>query len=40
MPQTDQFPDQNLDPQDWEAMRALGHKMIDDLIDYWAGIRA
>lgn len=39
MPQTDQFPDQNLDPQDWEAMRALGHQMIDDLIDYWAGIR-
>lgn len=28
-----------LDPEDWEAMRALGHEMIDDLIDYWQGIR-
>ena len=35
----DNLPDQNLDPKDWEAMRALGHQMIDDLIDYWAGIR-
>ena len=33
------IPDQNLDPKDWEAMRALGHQMVDDLIDYWAGIR-
>lgn len=39
MSQTDQLPDQNLDPKDWEAMRALGHQMVDDLIDYWAGIR-
>lgn len=28
-----------LDPKDWEGMRALGHQMIDDLIDYWQGIR-
>ncbi len=33
------IPDQNLDPKDWEAMRHLGHQMVDDLIDYWAGIR-
>ena len=31
--------DQSLDPKDWEAMRSLGHQMVDDLIDYWAGIR-
>ena len=31
--------DQTLDPQDWNAMRALGHQMVDDLIDYWEGIR-
>jgi glutamate/tyrosine decarboxylase-like PLP-dependent enzyme len=36
---TDPIPDQSLDPQDWNAMRALGHQMVDDLIDYWAGIR-
>ena len=39
MSPNDNLPDQNLDPKDWEAMRALGHQMIDDLIDYWAGIR-
>jgi aromatic-L-amino-acid decarboxylase len=31
--------DQTLDPQDWESMRKLGHQMVDDLIDYWQGIR-
>ena len=39
MSQKETTPDQNLDPKDWEAMRALGHQMVDDLIDYWAGIR-
>ncbi len=28
-----------LDPQDWQGMQALGHQMIDDLFDYWKGIR-
>lgn len=31
--------DQSLDPQDWHAMRQLGHQMIDDLFDYWENIR-
>ncbi|MCU0401042.1 MAG: aminotransferase class V-fold PLP-dependent enzyme [Algoriphagus sp.] len=31
--------DLTLDPKDWEAMRQLGHQMIDDLINYWSGIR-
>ena len=35
----DPLQDQTLDPQDWNAMRALGHQMVDDLIDYWEGIR-
>ena len=39
MSPTNPIPDQSLDPQDWDAMRALGHQMVDDLIDYWAGIR-
>ena len=39
MTPNDPIPDQSLDPQDWEAMRTLGHLMVDDLIDYWAGIR-
>lgn len=25
---------ESLDPQDWEAMRALAHRMTDDVIDY------
>lgn len=29
---------QTLDPADWSEMRALGHRMIDDMIDYVAGI--
>ncbi|WP_332911032.1 pyridoxal phosphate-dependent decarboxylase family protein [Algoriphagus boritolerans] len=28
-----------LDPENWESMRQLGHQMIDDLFDYWKGIR-
>ena len=27
-------PQESLDPQDWEAMRALAHRMTDDVIDY------
>jgi len=30
---------ENLDPQDWTALRALGHRMLDDMIDYIATIR-
>lgn len=31
--------DLTLDPENWDAMRELGHQMIDDLFDYWKGIR-
>jgi len=28
-----------LDPQDWDELRAQGHRMLDDMIDYIATIR-
>ena len=28
-----------LDPQDWEKLRALGHKMLDDMLTYLQNIR-
>jgi aromatic-L-amino-acid decarboxylase len=30
---------ETLDPQDWEDLRAQGHRMLDDMIDYVADIR-
>lgn len=30
---------QTLDPENWDEIRALGHQIIDDLVDYWKGIR-
>lgn len=30
---------QTLDPQDWDELRAQGHRMLDDMIDYIAQIR-
>jgi len=32
-------PEEGLDPQDWGAMRQLGHKMIDDVFDYLQDVR-
>ena len=29
-----------LDPEDWSAFRAQAHRMLDDMVDYVAGIRA
>ncbi|MDR3505562.1 MAG: cytochrome D ubiquinol oxidase subunit I, partial [Acidocella sp.] len=28
-----------LDPADWTALRALGHQMLDDMVDHLSGIR-
>lgn len=28
-----------LDPEDWQSMRALGHRMVDDIMDYIETIR-
>jgi glutamate/tyrosine decarboxylase-like PLP-dependent enzyme len=32
-------PSETLDPQDWSKIRAQGHRMLDDMFDYVAGIR-
>jgi aromatic-L-amino-acid decarboxylase len=30
-----QFPlSESLDPEDWGAVRQLGHRMVDDMLDY------
>lgn len=31
--------EQSLDPQDWDALRALGHEMIDDMLNHLQTIR-
>src|SRR5689334_2038724 len=31
--------ERSLDPQSWDAMRALGHRMIDDVMTYLETIR-
>jgi len=30
---------ETLDPQDWDELRALGHRMLDDMIDHIASVR-
>jgi aromatic-L-amino-acid/L-tryptophan decarboxylase len=32
-------PSETLDPQNWDDLRAQGHRMLDDMIDYIADIR-
>jgi aromatic-L-amino-acid decarboxylase len=31
--------EETLDPDDWESMKKLGHKMIDDMLDYLETVR-
>jgi aromatic-L-amino-acid/L-tryptophan decarboxylase len=31
--------EESLDPQDWEAMRALGHRMVDDMLNALQSVR-
>ena len=31
--------EETLDPEDWTAMRALGHRMVDDMLDYLQTLR-
>jgi glutamate/tyrosine decarboxylase-like PLP-dependent enzyme len=35
----DTKPEETLDPDDWKSMRKLGHKMLDDMLDYIITIR-
>lgn len=39
MDPTQNIKEESLDPQDWDGMRALGHRMVDDLLDYLENIR-
>ncbi|HEX8493166.1 MAG TPA: aspartate aminotransferase family protein [Pyrinomonadaceae bacterium] len=31
--------EETLDPDDWEALRVLGHRMVDDMLDYLQTLR-
>ena len=31
--------EETLDPADWESMRKLGHRMVDDMLDYMETVR-
>lgn len=31
--------EESLDPQDWQALRRLGHRMLDDMFDYLQDVR-
>lgn len=31
--------EETLDPQEWQSIRELGHKIIDDMFDFLAGVR-
>jgi aromatic-L-amino-acid decarboxylase len=37
--QTDVIPEETLDPTDWESMRKLGHRILDDVMDYLETLR-
>jgi aromatic-L-amino-acid decarboxylase len=32
--------EETLDPADWESMRALGHRMVDDMLTYLQNVRS
>lgn len=32
-------PEESLDPESWDAMRTLGHRMVDDMLDYLERVR-
>jgi aromatic-L-amino-acid decarboxylase len=38
-PQTSASPEESLDPADWESVRALGHRMLDEAVDYLRTVR-
>jgi glutamate/tyrosine decarboxylase-like PLP-dependent enzyme len=40
MPESNAFPpEENLDPQDWESLRQLGYRMVDDMLTYLENVR-
>jgi aromatic-L-amino-acid decarboxylase len=40
MPTPDNTQPDSLDPEDWDALRAQGHRMLDDMFDYLQQIRS
>ena len=32
--------EETLDPENWEFMRALGHRMVDDMLTYLQNVRS
>ena len=38
--ETPQHIEESLDPDDWPALRALGHQMLDDMLDYLETVRS
>ena len=38
-PMEEQKPMETLDPEDWDRMRELAHRMVDDMLDYIASHR-
>jgi aromatic-L-amino-acid/L-tryptophan decarboxylase len=39
MERIEQRQEESLDPQDWEAMRRLGHQMVDDMLEHLETVR-
>lgn len=37
--QTEAFPEETLDPDEWESMRTLSHRILDDAMDYLETLR-
>jgi len=33
------LPEETLDPQNWDDLRVLGHRMVDDMLDYLQDVR-
>lgn len=33
------IPEETLDPESWSELRALGHRMVDDMFDWMGGLR-
>ena len=37
--QSETLKEETLDPEDWESVRALGHRMLDEMLDYTQTLR-
>jgi len=39
MPPDPPLPEETLDPPDWNDLKRLGHRMVDEMMDYLASVR-